>query len=109
MEFIYNIVDWFKATRIPQQIADVDYIGLFTNQWFIVPFAALLIYMIYKQQWRDLIIIGVCLGGWWVSGTAYMSSLIVNGEIVIDKILPLVFGGAIAIGFVIYLLFGRSD
>jgi len=109
MEFVDKIIAGFKSTNIHTQISDVDFVGLFTNKWFIVPFGVVAAYMAFKQQWRDLIIIAMCIGAWWVSGTPYMESLIVNGEIVIDKILPVIFGGAIALGFVIYLLFGRSD
>jgi hypothetical protein len=38
-----------------------------------------------------------------------MNSLLVDGEIQINKILPVIFGGAAVLGFVIYLFFGRSD
>ena len=65
--------------------------------------------MLYKQSWRDLIIIGILFGVWWVSGTSYMASLVVNGELQINKILPVGLGGAAVLGFVIYMLFGRSD
>jgi len=109
MEFFTKIGDWFVSTHLPEQIKDVDYVGLFTNPWFIIPFAILIIYMLYKQKWKDLILTGIFVGIWWVSGTNYMNSLLVNGEISINKILPVVFGGAAVLGFVIYLLFGRSD
>lgn len=109
MAFFTKISDWFVSTHLPEQIKDVDYVGLFTNPWFIIPFAILIIYMLYKQKWKDLILTGIFVGIWWVSGTNYMNSLLVNGEISINKILPVVFGGAAVLGFVIYLLFGRSD
>ncbi len=109
MEFFTNLVDWFSSTGIHTQILDVDVVGLFTNPWFIVPFGILIGYMLFKQQWRDLVIIAICIAVWWVSGTPYMGSLIVNGEIQIEKILPIIFGGAAALGLIIYLLFGRSD
>jgi len=109
MAFFAKINDWFVSTHLSEQIKDVDYVGLFTNPWFIIPFAILIVYMLYKQKWKDLIITIIFIGVWWVSGTDYMNSLLVNGEISIDKILPVVFGGATVLGFVIYLLFGRSD
>ena len=109
MEFLKKITDWFESTHLQEQIKDVDIIALFSNPWFIVPFAYLILYMLYKQSWKDLIIIFLLVGVWWVSGTPYMDSLIVRGEIQIQKVLPVVFGGAVALGFVIYLLFGRSD
>jgi hypothetical protein len=65
--------------------------------------------MLYKQNWKDIIIIAIFVAVWWVSGTNYMNSLLVGGEIQINKILPVIFGGAAVLGFVIYLFFGRSD
>ena len=109
MEFLTIITNWFKSTHLQEQIKDVDFTGLFSNPWFIVPFACLVLYLLYKQSWKDIIIISIFIAIWWVSGTPYMKSLIVNGEIQIAKILPVIFGGAVTIGFVIYLLFGRSD
>ncbi len=109
MELWTSFTEWFASTHIQAQIKDVDFVGLFTNPWFIVPFALMILYMLFKQKWKDLIIITIFVAVWWVSGTNYMHSLLVNGEIQIEKILPVVFGGAVLLGFVIYLLFGRSD
>jgi len=109
MDFLTKIIDWFESTHLQEQIKDVDIVALFSNPWFIVPFVCMVVYMLYKQSWKDLIIITLLIGIWWVSGTPYMNSLLVNGEIQIEKILPIIFGGAVVLGFVIYLLFGRSD
>ncbi|MBW1637348.1 MAG: hypothetical protein JRC87_08460 [Deltaproteobacteria bacterium] len=109
MEFLTKIANWFESTHLQEQVKDVDLTGLFSNPWFIVPFACLILYLLYKQSWKDIIIISIFIGVWWISGTPYMKSLIVNGEVQIAKILPVIFGGAVTIGFVIYLLFGRSD
>jgi hypothetical protein len=109
MQFFTNLKDWFISTHIQEQIKDVDFVGLFTNPWFIVPFVLMVGYMLFKQKWKDIIIISLFVGVWWVSGTSYMNSLLVGDEIQIGKILPVVFGGAVTMGFVIYLLFGRSD
>lgn len=106
--FFASVAAWFESTHIQQQIADVD-VALFTNPWFMVPFVALLVYFIYKQAFKDLIIVLLFVAVWWVSGMDYMKTLIVDGELDIQKILPVVFGGAAVLGFVIYLLFGRSD
>ncbi len=109
MQFFTNLKDWFISTHIQEQIQNVDFVGLFTNPWFIVPFALMVGYMLFKKKWKDIIIITIFVAAWWVSGTDYMNSLLVDGEIQIGKILPVVFGGAVTLGFVIYLLFGRSD
>lgn len=109
MEFFASVKEWFASTNIQEQIRDVDFTGLFSNPWFIVPFASMVVYLLYKQNWKDIIIIAIFVAVWWVSGTNYMNSLLVDGEIQINKILPVIFGGAAVLGFVIYLFFGRSD
>jgi hypothetical protein len=109
MDYLTKIMEWYESTHLQEQIRDVDFTGLFTNPWFIVPFVIMVGYMLFKQKWKDLIIITIFVAVWWVSGTNYMNSLLVNGEIQIEKILPVIFGGAAVLGFVIYLFFGRSD
>ena len=108
-DFVNSILGWMKSTHIPQQIKDVDYVGLFTNPWFLVPFIALILYLLYKQAFRDLIIVIIFVAVWWVTGTDYMQTLTVNGILQMNKVLPVVFGGAGVLAFVIYMLFGRSD
>ncbi|NIA04656.1 MAG: hypothetical protein GWP11_01645 [Proteobacteria bacterium] len=98
-----------QATNIPKQFRDVDFSGLFSNPWFLVPFIALIGYQVYKQAFRDLFIVVLIIGIWYLSGTEYMQTLIVNGELQINKVLPVVFGGAAVLGLIIYLFFGRSQ
>jgi hypothetical protein len=107
--FFQKILDFFQQTHVLEQIRDVDAAGLFTNPWFMVPFIGLMGYLVYKKSFRDIIILLIFIGVWWVSGTDYMRTLIVRGEIQIGKVLPVIAGGAAALGVVIYLLFGRSD
>jgi hypothetical protein len=95
-----SIGEWVASTRLPEQVREVDFAGLFTNPWFMVPFVALVGYLLYKKALRDLVILGAILGMWWASGTTYMQ---------INKVLPVLFGGAAVLGLVIYLLIGRSD
>ena len=106
--FFAKIGDLVQSTNLPDQIKDVDCAGLFSNPWFMVPFVAWVIYLVYKQSFRDLIIIGIIIGVWWVSGTDYMQTLVVGDELQINKILPVLFGGAAVLGFIIYMFFGRS-
>lgn len=108
-DFFNSIIKWFESTQLPEQIQDVDFIGLFTNPWFIVPFALFVGYMLYKAAWRDLAIIAIFIAVWWVSGTEYMNTLVEDKELNVEKILPVVFGGAVTLGVIIYLLLGRSD
>ncbi len=103
------IGDWLQATHLPEQIKDVDFAGLFSNPWFLVPFVGLVGYQIYKQAFRDLIIMALLMGVWYMSGTQYMQTLVVGDELQVNKVLPLLFGGAVVIGIIIYLFFGRSD
>ena len=106
--FFSKIGDLVQATNLPDQIKDVDFAGLFTNPWFMVPFVAMVGYLLYKQAFRDLIIIGIIVAAWWVSGTDYMQTLVVGDELQINKVLPVLFGGAAVLGFVIYLFFCGS-
>ena len=106
--FFGKIADILNATNIPHQIKDVDAGGLFTNPWFMVPFIAYIGWMLYRAAFKDIIIAALILALWWVSGTEYMHTLIVDGELQIGKVLPVMFGGAAILGFVIYMYFGRS-
>ena len=108
-DFFNGVLAWIESTHIQKQISDVDFVGLFTNPWFMVPFVAIVLYLLYKQAFKDLIIVLIFVAVWYVSGLDYMHTLIVNGNVQISKVLPVVFGGAAVLGFVIYLLFGRSD
>ena len=87
-DFFGKILAWVESTHIQEQVANVDYAGLFTNPWFLVPFIAIVLYLLYKQSFKDLIIIIIFIGVWWVSGTAYMDTLVVGNELQISKILP---------------------
>lgn len=107
--FLDNIFSFLDSTNLPEQITEVDSIGLFTNPWFLVPFIGFVGYLLYKQKWRDIIFVIIFILIWWVSGTDYMGSLVVGEELQVNKVLPVLFGGAVVLGIVIYLLFGRSD
>ncbi len=103
------LLRWFEGTHLQEQVRDVDAIALFSNPWFLVPFVALMGYMVYKKAFRDIIILAAIMGVWWASGTEYMQTLVVGEELQINKILPVLFGGAVILGVVIYLLISRSD
>jgi hypothetical protein len=103
-----SIATFVESTQLLEQIREVDSAGLFTNPWFLVPFIILAVYMLYKQAWRDMALISIFIGVWWVSGTPYMDNLVVGNELKMEKILPIVFGGGVTLGVVIYLLMGRS-
>ena len=106
--FFGKIIDLLASTNLPQQIEDVDAGGLFTNPWFLVPFIAMIGWNVYKQAFKEIILVLLIIGAWYLSGTTYMQTLIVNGELQIGKVLPVMFGGAAALGIIIYMYFGRS-
>ncbi len=108
-DFFNRVLVWIESTHLQQQVKDVDYAGLFTNPWFLVPFVALVVYLLYKQAFRDLIIVFIFIVVWWVSGTDYMHTLTVGGILQMNKLLPVIFGGVAVLALVIYMLFGRSD
>lgn len=106
--FLTKAGAWLQSTNVPQQVKDVDFAGLFTNPWFLVPFIALVGYLLWKQSFTELIIIAIFVVLWYVSGTEYMQTLIVDGELQINKVLPVLAGASVILGFIIYLFFGRS-
>ncbi|MBE9519760.1 MAG: hypothetical protein IME97_01425 [Proteobacteria bacterium] len=109
MEFLTKIVDFINSTQVLDQFREVDAVGLFTNPWFLVPFIGMLGYMLYKQDFKEIIVIFIGLLLWHISGTEYMATLIIGDEIQLGKVLPVVFGAACLLGVVIYMYFGRSD
>ncbi len=102
-----SFLNWLDAIKVIDQIKDVDAAGLFTNPWFLVPFILVIGYLIYKQAWRDIILIAILIGVWWVSGTTYMRTLVQGDQLSMEKILPVFFGGGITLGIVVYLLIRR--
>ncbi len=109
MGFLNKIVEFIHSTQVLQQFKEVDAAALFTNPWFLVPLICLLGYMAYKQDFREIIIIVIGFVCWHISGTQYMATLIVDDEIQLAKVLPVVFGAACILGLVIYMYFGQSD
>jgi len=109
MGFFNKIIEFIHSTKVLQQFKDVDALGLFSNPWFLVPLICLLGYMAYKQNFREIIIIIIGLGCWHISGTDYMATLIVDDEIQLAKVLPVVFGAACILGVIVYMYFGGSE
>jgi hypothetical protein len=109
MDFLTKIVDFINSTQVLDQFREVDAVGLFTNPWFLVPFIGLLGYMLYKQDFKEIVVIFIGLLLWHISGTEYMATLVVGDELQLAKVLPVVFGAACLLGIVIYMYFGKSD
>jgi hypothetical protein len=66
-------------------------------------------YLLYRQAFTNLALLGIGIGMWVFTGSSWMQGLIINGELQLDKVLPVAAVWLIAIGTVIYLLFMRSD
>ena len=109
MNFFNNIVEFILSTQVLQQFKEVDAAGLFTNPWFLIPLLCLLGYLLYKQDFKEIVVITIIFACWHISGTEYMATLIVNDEVQLAKVLPVIFGAACLLGVIIYLYFGRSD
>ncbi len=108
-DFIVSIVDFIYATGVPDQITQVDARGLVTNPWFLIPFIAFLGYQIYRQAINNLIFTGVAIGVWLFVGSNYAKGMIVNGVIQLNKILPIIGVGIVALGVLVYIIFMRQD
>ncbi|MEN8140963.1 MAG: hypothetical protein ABFR97_07030 [Thermodesulfobacteriota bacterium] len=107
--FFSGLLEFWRDTNIPQQLSEVDYKGLFTNPWVLVPLLAQLGWWIYKLAFNNIIILALVVGVWIFTGTEYASGLIVNGEIVPSKILPVAGVGIGALMVAIYIFFIRGD
>ena len=108
-DFLLSIIDWLNSTKVLDQIRDVDAIGLFKNTYFLVPFIATIIYYLYKQAFTNLAIIALVIVLWYFSGTEFVTGAIDNGEVQLDKIIPILIVGVGGIATLVYLLFIRQD
>ena len=108
-EFFTSIIDFINETQVPEQIREVEAVGLFTNAYFLVPFLVFIGYQCYKKQITTLGMTGLFLAGWLFCGSPLMQGLIVDGELQLGKVLPVAAVGVTAIAVFIYLVFIRSD
>jgi hypothetical protein len=104
-----GLMDFWANTTIPEQLADVDWRGVFTNPWFMVPLVTQLGWWIYKQALNAVVITFLALGVWVFTGTSYASGLVIDGNIQLDKVLPVAGVGMGVLMIVIYLFFIRAD
>lgn len=107
--FFKPVLDFIVSTKVPEQIDTIDYKGLFTNSWFLVPYIAMIAWNIYKQAFNSLIIIILFTGSWAFFGTPYMKEVMGQEEIPLGTILPIVTGACTVLGFIIYRIFFKSD
>ena len=108
-DFFAQLVEFFNSTQIPTQFREVDIKGLLTNAWFMIPFLGLIGWQVFKQAFNNLMLIGIGMGLWAFTGTPYVQQIRVDGEIQMDKVLPLVAVAVITLGVIVYMFFIRSD
>jgi hypothetical protein len=109
VSFFKSILAFIVSTKVPEQIDKIDYKGLFSNSWFLVPYIAMLAWDVYKQAINSIIIILLLTGVWAFFGTPYMKAIMGQDEIQLNAILPLVGGACAVAGFIIYRIFFRSE
>lgn len=107
--FFRPVVDFIIATKVPEQIENIDYQALFSNGWFLVPYLALIAWNIYRRQPYSVIIILLFTGSWAAFGTPYMQGLLGQEQIQLEAVLPVVGGGCLVLAITIYLIFFKSE
>jgi len=107
--FFKPVLDFIIATKVPEQIDNIDYKGLFSNGWFLVPYLAMIGWDIYTKAITSLMIIILLTGCWAFFGTPYMQEILGQDEIPINAVLPLVGGACGVLGFIIYRIFFTQE
>lgn len=109
-EFLTPFFEFVESTKVIEQFDKFDTVGLFTNPWFLVPMGGLVLYFLIKQQFANLILVGLGIGVFAFMGSHFVEGLIdEKGFIQLNKILPILGMGVVVVGVCVYLLFGRSD
>lgn len=108
-EFLSAINGWLANTHLVEQFQNVDVKGAFHNPYFLIPLIGLALYFLYRQNFAYLISTALALGLWVFSGTDYVRGAMVDGQIVLSKVLPIVGIGIGALAILVYLLFIRSE
>ncbi len=108
MEIFGSLLDFLNNTNLPEQLREVDIRGLFTNPWFLVPFILFIGYYLYRQAVNPLVLTALALGLWIFSGSPMMDGLIVDGELQLAKVLPVVGVGIVATVVAVYFFFIRD-
>lgn len=104
-EWFDTISDILAATALPEQIRSADFSGLFSNPFFLLPFLALVGYFFYRRNFKGLVLLGLGLVLWVFSTSSYMDGLIVNNELQLDKVMPVIGVFVLALVVVVCLFF----
>ncbi len=108
-DFLKPVFNFINDTGVPEQINTIDYNGLFTNPWFMVPLATVIVYEIFRRSLRSVVTIIIFLGVWAFFGTPYMQEILTSDTVGLDKILPLLGGAVILLAVIVYMYFLRSE
>ncbi|MDR3088325.1 MAG: hypothetical protein LBU39_00715 [Desulfobulbaceae bacterium] len=100
-----GFLEKFQATEVPRQLLEHDLAGLCHNPWFLVPLGLLLLWMVYRNAWRDIAIVALILGLWWFSGSEFMDGTVVDGKPILGKLVPVIGVFLAAVIIIAYLLF----
>lgn len=107
--FSLSVTGWLDATRLPEQISKVEIGGLFSNPYFLVPFICLIIFILLSRSYKNLLLIGMGIGLWAFSGSEYVKDIMMDGELQLSKIWPVLAVGIGTIGTIVLMVFGKSD
>lgn len=107
--FFKPVLDFVVATKVPEQIENINYADLFTNGWFLVPYLAMIAWNVYKRELYSIIIILLLTGSWAFFGTPYMREIMQQDQIQLEAVLPLVGGACAVLGIIVYLIFFKSE
>ena len=108
-EFLAPIFKFINDTGVPKQINTIDYQGLFSNPWFMVPLVAIIIYEVCRRSFKSVVSILIFLGVWAFFGTPYMQHILNSDTVSLDQILPLLGGAILILAVVVYMYFLRSE
>jgi len=108
-EILAPLFRFIHDTKVPEQINSIDYQGLFTNPWFMVPLVAVIIYELFRRSIRSVVSIIIFLGIWAFFGTPYMQEILTSDTVTLDKILPLIGGAVLVLAVLVYMYFLRSE
>jgi len=107
--FFKPVLDFIVSTKVPEQIETIDYKGLFSNGWFLIPYLAMIGWNVYKKAINALIIIVLLTGAWAFCGTPYMQDVLGREEIALEAVLPLVAGACTILAIIVYIVFFKDE
>ena len=107
--FFKPVIDFIISTKVPEQVETIDYKGLFTNGWFLVPYLAMIGWNIYKKAINALVVIILLTGAWAFCGTPYMQDVLGKEEIALGAVLPLVAGACTILAIIVYIFFFKDE